>query len=136
MDAASGVLGLKIVPREPSRSEPSVRDQIHVTEEFHIESECTQNAYRAFTGPLGDTPPTRNKTFTGLVEKYKQKYNQDLVGDGLGNFHVDFSMDGAVTVETPRGQTPRSPRPDVTSYMTISLSFQLTVVSTCFNYSV
>ena len=24
-------------------------------------------------------------------------YNQDLAGDGLGNFHVGFSMDGAVT---------------------------------------
>ena len=23
--------------------------------------------------------------------------SQELVGDGLGNFHVDFSMDGAVT---------------------------------------
>ena len=31
------------------------------------------------------------------VEKYKQTYNQDLVGGGLGNFHVGFSMDGAVT---------------------------------------
>ena len=29
--------------------------------------------------------------------KHKQTYNQDLVGDGLGNFHVDLSMDGAVT---------------------------------------
>ena len=32
-----------------------------------------------------------------IVKIYKQKINQDLVGDGLGNFHVDFSMDGAVT---------------------------------------
>ena len=32
-----------------------------------------------------------------IVERYKYKYGQDLVGQGLGNFHVDFSMDGAVS---------------------------------------
>ena len=32
-----------------------------------------------------------------IVDNYKLKCNQDLVGNGLGNFHVDFSMDGAVT---------------------------------------
>ena len=32
-----------------------------------------------------------------VVELYKQTYNQELVGDGLGNFHVDFSMDGEFT---------------------------------------
>ena len=32
-----------------------------------------------------------------IVKRYKRKHNQDLVGDGLGNFHVGFSMDGAVT---------------------------------------
>ena len=26
----------------------------------------------------------------GIVKRHKQKYNQDLVGDGLGNFHVDL----------------------------------------------
>ena len=31
------------------------------------------------------------------VKRYKQKYDQELVGDGLGNFHVYFIMDGAVT---------------------------------------
>ena len=30
-----------------------------------------------------------------VVERYKQKYNQELVGEYLGNFHVDFDMDGA-----------------------------------------
>ena len=30
-----------------------------------------------------------------VVERYKQKYNQELVGECLGNFHVDFDMDGA-----------------------------------------
>ena len=25
-----------------------------------------------------------------LCEYYKQKYHQELVGDGLGNFHIDF----------------------------------------------
>ena len=32
-----------------------------------------------------------------IVKQYKQTCNQDLIGDGLGNFHVDFSMDGAAT---------------------------------------
>ena len=33
-----------------------------------------------------------------IVKRFKQTiHNQDLVGDGLGNFHVDFSMDGAAT---------------------------------------
>ena len=30
-----------------------------------------------------------------IVARYKQKYNQELVGEYLGNFHVDFDMDGA-----------------------------------------
>ena len=30
-----------------------------------------------------------------IVERYQQKYNQELVGEYLGNFHVDFDMDGA-----------------------------------------
>ena len=29
------------------------------------------------------------------VETYKQTYDQELVGTGLGQFHVDFSMEGA-----------------------------------------
>ena len=32
-----------------------------------------------------------------IVHRYKETHNQDLVGQGLGNFHVDFSMDGAVS---------------------------------------
>ena len=31
------------------------------------------------------------------VERYKQHYNQELVGDYLGNFHVDFDLPGAVS---------------------------------------
>ena len=31
-----------------------------------------------------------------IVKKYTQKHNQDLAGDGLGNFHVDVSMDSAI----------------------------------------
>ena len=30
-----------------------------------------------------------------IAERYKQNYNQDLVGDYLGNFHVDFTLKGA-----------------------------------------
>ena len=32
-----------------------------------------------------------------IVKRYKQKQNQELVGDGLGNPHVGFNMDGAAT---------------------------------------
>ena len=32
-----------------------------------------------------------------IVETYKHKYDQELVDDGLGNFHEDFSMDCTVT---------------------------------------
>ena len=32
-----------------------------------------------------------------IVQRHKQKFNQYLFGDGLGNPHVDLSMDGAVT---------------------------------------
>ena len=31
------------------------------------------------------------------VERYTQKCNQDLVGEYLGNFHVDFDLPGAVS---------------------------------------
>ena len=30
-----------------------------------------------------------------VVDRYKQKYNQELVGGYLGNIHVYFDMDGA-----------------------------------------
>ena len=30
-----------------------------------------------------------------IVEQYKQTYNQELVGDYLGSFHIDYSMDNA-----------------------------------------
>ena len=30
-----------------------------------------------------------------IVERYMQKYDQELVGNDLGQFHVDFSMGGA-----------------------------------------
>ena len=32
-----------------------------------------------------------------VVNRYNETYNQDFVGQGLGNFHVYFSMDGAVS---------------------------------------
>ena len=31
-----------------------------------------------------------------IAEIYKEHNDQDSVGEGLGKFHVDFSMDGAV----------------------------------------
>ena len=30
-----------------------------------------------------------------IVKKYKDKYGKDLVGEELGNFHIDFTLDGA-----------------------------------------
>ena len=30
-----------------------------------------------------------------IVERYKQRYGQELVGTDLGQFHVGFSMEGA-----------------------------------------
>ena len=30
-----------------------------------------------------------------VVKRYKEKYGLDLVGEDLGNFHVDFDMDKA-----------------------------------------
>ena len=30
-----------------------------------------------------------------IVETDQQDYNQDLIGENLGNFHSDFDMDGA-----------------------------------------
>jgi len=32
-----------------------------------------------------------------VVARYKEKYGLDLVGEDLGNFHVDFDMEGAVS---------------------------------------
>ena len=32
-----------------------------------------------------------------VVARYKEKYGLDLVGEDLGNFHVDFDMAGAVS---------------------------------------
>ena len=32
-----------------------------------------------------------------LCKYYKQKYNQELVGNGLGNFHIDFDLPGSVS---------------------------------------
>ena len=32
-----------------------------------------------------------------VVERYDQNHNQQLVGEHLGNFHVDLSMDGVVS---------------------------------------
>ena len=30
-----------------------------------------------------------------VVKRYKEKYGSELVGEDLGNFHIDFSMDKA-----------------------------------------
>ena len=30
-----------------------------------------------------------------VVERYKETYGSELVGEDLGNFHIDFSMDSS-----------------------------------------
>ena len=61
---------------------------------FDVSNDCGVNTYYQDADSIhlkyDDVDKIVNK-------KYKHKYNQDLVGDGLGNFYVDFSMDGAAT---------------------------------------
>ena len=37
------------------------------------------------------------KKFQLLGEAFKNKYNRELIGEDLGQFHVDFEMDGAAS---------------------------------------
>ena len=60
---------------------------------FDVSNDCGVKIDYQDTGSIHLNYDDANR----IVKIYKQKYNQDLVGDGLGNFHVDFSMDSAVT---------------------------------------
>ena len=60
---------------------------------FDVSNDCGVKIYHQYTYSIHLNYDDVDKT----VKIYTQQYNQDLVGDGLGNFHVDFSMDGAVT---------------------------------------
>ena len=64
-----------------------------MNEVFSWAGDCSINIYYQDTDSIHPHYDDVDK----IVERNKQRYNQDLVGDGLGNFHVDFSMDGAVT---------------------------------------
>ena len=58
-----------------------------------VSNDCGVNMYYQYTDSIHLNYDDVDKH----VKMYKQRYNQDLVGDGLGNFNVDFPMDGAVT---------------------------------------
>ena len=62
-----------------------------MTKVFDVSNGCGVKMYYQDTGSIHLNYDDVDKT----VEQYKQTHNQDLAGDGLGNFHVDFSMDGA-----------------------------------------
>ena len=60
---------------------------------FEVSNDCGVNIYYQDT----DSIHLNYDDVDEIVNRYKEKYNQDLVGQGLGDFHVDFSMDGAVS---------------------------------------
>ena len=61
---------------------------------FDVSNDCGVKIYYQYTDSIHLNYDDVDKIVKRI---YKQNHNQDLVGDGLGNFHVDFSMDGAVT---------------------------------------
>ena len=60
---------------------------------FDVSNDCGVKTYYQYTDSIHLNYDDVGKN----VKIYKQQYNQGLIGDGLGNIHVDFSMDGAVT---------------------------------------
>ena len=60
---------------------------------FEVSNDCGVKMYYQDTGSIHLNYDDVDK----IVNRYKETYSQDLVGQGLGNFHVDFSMDGAVS---------------------------------------
>ena len=60
---------------------------------FDVSNDCGVKVYYQDTDSIHVYSDDVDKN----VKIYKQKYKQYLVGDGLGNFQVGFSMDGAVT---------------------------------------
>ena len=63
-----------------------------MNKDFDVSNDCGVKTYYQDTDSMNLHYDDVDKT----VKIYKQTYNHDLVGDGLGNFHVDYSMDGAV----------------------------------------
>ena len=60
---------------------------------FEVSNDCGVNIFHQDTDSIYLNYDDVDK----IVNRYKETYSQDLVGQGLGNFHVDFSMDGAVS---------------------------------------
>ena len=60
---------------------------------FEVSNDCGVEIYYQDT----DSTHLNYEDVDEIVNRYKEKHNQDLFGQGLGNFHVDFSMDGAVS---------------------------------------
>ena len=60
---------------------------------FEVSNDCGVKTYYQGTDSIHLNYDDVDK----IVNRYKERHNQDLVGQGLGNFHVDFSMDWAVS---------------------------------------
>ena len=58
---------------------------------FDCANDCNVKIYYQDTGSIHLNYDDVDK----IVNRYKEKYNKDLVGQGLGNFHVDLELDGA-----------------------------------------
>ena len=71
---------------------PSMSKRI-MNQVFDMSNDCGVKVYYQDT----DSMHLNYDDVDKLVKRYKQNPKQDLAGDGLGNSHVDFSMDGAAT---------------------------------------
>ena len=60
---------------------------------FDASNDCGVKIYYQDTDSIHLNYDDVNK----VVDRYKEKYNVELVGEELGNFHVDFDMKGATT---------------------------------------
>ena len=60
---------------------------------FSCADDCNVNIYYQDTGSIH----LNYDDVDQIVERYKEQHNQMLVGTGLGEFHVYFSMDSAVS---------------------------------------
>ena len=60
---------------------------------FDASNDCGVKIYYQDTDSIHINYDDVNK----VVDRYKEKYNVELVGEELGNFHVDFDMKGATT---------------------------------------
>ena len=60
---------------------------------FDVSNDCGVNTHYQDTDSIHLVCDVVDK----IVKQCKQQYDQDSTGGGVSNFHVGFSMDGAVT---------------------------------------